>query len=144
MPMYRLFYLWHNHKLFLYYILTIYIPSTFIHIMFMYMYYMNQFEINHSFKFSWILVEISLPNPVEKFMFFFVRANIQNDGPIRIFSIYLWVHWRAGILQCIKIIRAILSVQVGCIAKGCTLRVLGCDNALNKSKWRPMWAIATT
>ena len=53
MPMYRLFYLWHNHKLFLYYILTIYIPSTFLHIMFMYMYMymynMNQFEINHSF-----------------------------------------------------------------------------------------------
>ena len=53
--MYRLFYLWHNHKLFLYYILTIYIPSTFLHIMFMYMYMymymynMNQFEINNSF-----------------------------------------------------------------------------------------------
>ena len=49
--MYRLFYLWHNHKLFLYYILTIYIPSTLLHIMFMYMYMynMNQFEINHSF-----------------------------------------------------------------------------------------------
>ena len=50
MPRYRLFYPWHNHKLFLYYILTIYIPSTFLHIMFMYMYNMNQFEINHSFN----------------------------------------------------------------------------------------------
>ena len=59
--MYRLFYLWRNHKLFLYYILTIYIPSTFLHIMFMYMYMynMNQFEINHSFIHSFILMEIS-------------------------------------------------------------------------------------
>ena len=56
MPMYILFYLWHNHKLFLYYILTIYILSTFLHIMFMYMYMynMNQFEINHSFNHSFI------------------------------------------------------------------------------------------
>ena len=43
--MYRLFYLWHNGKLFLYFMLTIHVPSTFLHIM--YMYNMNQFEINH-------------------------------------------------------------------------------------------------
>ena len=70
--MYRFFYLWHNHKLFLYYILTIYIPSTFLHIMFMYMYMynMNQFEINHSFIHSFIYFGISreiydYPNPCQ-------------------------------------------------------------------------------
>ena len=68
--MHRLFYLWHNHKLFLYYILTIYIPSTFLHIMimymYMYMYNMNQFEIHTFIQWNYMynLVIHDLPAPL--------------------------------------------------------------------------------